>query len=90
MQSLKVLNSSSNKNSVYISSEKYLLTPQSLPKGSHATYKATAPNISSKQLSICSTYRVWQVKTLITIMGQSIIDIVLLIQVVLYQLQRLL
>ena len=48
------------------------------------------PNISSKQLSICSTYRVWQVKTLITIMRQSIIDIVLQIQVVLYQLQRLL
>lgn len=43
MQSLKVLNSSSNKNSVLINSEKYLLTPQSLPKGSHRTYKATAP-----------------------------------------------
>ena len=89
MKSLKVFNSSSNKNSIFISSEKYLLTPQSLPKGCHATrlhaIRPLLPNILSKQLSICSTYRVWQVKTLITIMRQSIIDIVLHIQIVLYQ-----
>ena len=43
MKSLKVFNGSSNKNSIFISSDKCLLTAQSLPKGCHATYKATSP-----------------------------------------------